>query len=100
MRRVDSYLDVFGEQNEGSGKQQEKKWGPDFHGFFFIYRYSSKTGVRDHCNIELRHVRGAASIEPPAPMQSGRGQMNRCLVSSFPESGSSVSTNGLRVDPG
>jgi hypothetical protein len=43
MRRVDSYLDVFGEQDGGNDKQQEKKWGPDFHGFFFIYRYSSKT---------------------------------------------------------
>src|SRR5437667_919018 len=43
MCRVDSYLDVFGGQNGGNGKQQEKKWGPDFHGFFFICSHSSKT---------------------------------------------------------
>ena len=36
VRRVDSYLDVFGGQNGGSSNQQEKKWGPDSHGFFFI----------------------------------------------------------------
>jgi len=43
VRRIDSYLDVFGRQHGGNGKQQEKKWGPEFHGFFFICRCSLKT---------------------------------------------------------
>src|SRR5256884_627674 len=43
MRRVDAYLDVFGRQNGGNDKQQEKKWGPHFHDFFFLCPYSSKT---------------------------------------------------------
>ena len=43
MRRIDAYLDVFGRQNGGHDEQQEKKWGPGVHGFFFICLYCRKT---------------------------------------------------------
>lgn len=61
MRRVDSYLDLFSDENGGNDKQQEKKWGPGFHGFFFIiYPYSSiKTGLV--ANKQRWRVSGASS---------------------------------------
>lgn len=90
--------------------------GPGFSRFLLYLPMFLEDGLRDdrgmasaavgHINdhgvvrLELGHVRGVAALEPHARLRSGRGQINRCWGSSFPESRSSTRTNGLRADPG